>query len=78
MTITGMVANVAKIIVLVATILVVIFWIITGLLFLAAQGAPDKLSLAKKALYASIAGTAIVILSQVAIVIIENALFFGI
>lgn len=76
--ITGMVENVTNIIVFIGTILVVIFFIITGILFLTAQGAPEKLSLAKKALFASIAGTAIVILAQVAKTIIENALFLGI
>jgi hypothetical protein len=76
-TITGMVANIASIAQIVANILVVIFWIITGLLFLAAQGAPEKLNTAKKSLYMSIAGTALVILAQVAMTIIGNALFSG-
>ena len=77
-TITGMVDNVALIIVHVGGILVIIFWIITGLLFLSAQGAPEKLSNAKRALYMAIAGTALVILAQVASTIIGNALLFGI
>ncbi|MDP2741394.1 MAG: hypothetical protein Q8O66_01745 [bacterium] len=76
-TITGMVANVASVVQIVANILVVLFWIITGVLFLAAQGAPEKLSTAKKSLYMSIAGTSIVILAQVAMTIIGNALFTG-
>lgn len=76
-TILGIVANVINIIVIVATALVIIFWIITGLLFLFAQGQPEKISLAKKALFAAIAGTVIFILAQVATTIIGNALFFG-
>ncbi|MEK7665195.1 MAG: hypothetical protein AAB361_03610 [Patescibacteria group bacterium] len=77
-TIVGMVINVTSVIVVVATALVVIFWMITGLLFLSAQGAPDRLNLAKKALFASIAGTALVILAQAAQTIIGNALFLGV
>lgn len=77
-TIVGMVANVTGIIVVVGTTLVIIFWIITGLMFLSAQGAPEKLTNAKRALYMAIAGTALVILAQVAQTIIENALFVGI
>jgi len=77
-TLTVIVGNVGIAVLSVATTLVVIFWIITGILFLYAQGAPDKLSTAKKALFTSIAGTAIVILAQVASVIIGNALLTGV
>lgn len=76
-TLTTIVGNVGGAVLGVATTLVVIFWIITGILFLFAQGAPDKLSTAKRALYTSIAGTAIVLLAQVASTIIGNALLSG-
>ena len=46
---------------------VVIGWIITGVLFLTAAGDPAKISTGKMALFASIAGTIIVILAQTAV-----------
>jgi len=52
---------------------VVILWIITGFLFLTAQGAPEKLSSAKKALIAAVAGTLLVILAASAIWIVSSA-----
>ena len=54
---------------------VVILWIITGLLFLVAQGAPEKLNSAKKALIASVAGTLLVIVATSAFNIVGE--FFG-
>ena len=77
-TITGVVANVARLVWVVATGIVIIFWVITGVLFLAAQGAPEKLSTAKKALFAAIAGTVLVVLAYSAGVRIEHAIFRGI
>lgn len=76
-TITGMVANVARVIWTVATIIVVMFWVITGLLFLTAAGDPGKLGTAKKALFAAIGGTVIVIVAYSAINIISSAVFSG-
>lgn len=76
-TITGLIANVARLVWLVATILVVIFWVITGVLFLSSQGSPERISTAKKSLFAAIAGTILVILAFSAGVIIENAILFG-
>jgi len=66
-TITGMIDNVVLIIWYVADAIIVILWIITGILFLTAQGAPEKLNLAKKALFASIIGTAIIIIAGSAV-----------
>lgn len=77
-TITGIVANVSSVIYTVGGILVIIFWVITGILFLAAQGAPEKLGTAKKALFASIGGTVIFILAWSAGAIISNAIFRGV
>ncbi|MFH1968075.1 MAG: hypothetical protein ABIJ84_01665 [bacterium] len=58
----------------VAIATIVIFWITTGILFLSALGSPDKLSLARKALIASVAGTIVIILAASAVVIIRNSL----
>jgi len=76
-TITGMVNNVGMVIGQVAVAIVIIFWLITGILFLSAQGDPTKLSTAKKALFASIGGTVICIVAASAIGIITMAITAG-
>ncbi|MFA4820188.1 MAG: hypothetical protein WC613_04495 [Candidatus Aenigmatarchaeota archaeon] len=79
-TLTGMVANVARVIVIIAGIITVVLWVVTGVLFLAAQGAPEKLTKAKTALLGAIGGTVIVILAysgQTIINIFTSALFSG-
>lgn len=53
--------------------IIVILWVIAGILFLAAQGAPDKLSSAKKALLAAAIGTVVVIVAASAISIVGSA-----
>jgi len=53
---------------------VVIFWIVTGVLFLAAMGSPEKIGLARKALIAAVAGTIIIVLAASAITIIRNTM----
>lgn len=77
-TITGMVENVASVIWIVAVIVIVIFWIITGVLFLTALGDPTKLGTAKKALFAAIGGTVIVIIAWSVVNIISSAIFQGV
>jgi len=77
-TITNMVCNVANTVWIVATGIVLIFWIITGLLFLTAMGDPTKLATARKALIASVAGTVLVILAYSALEIIGNAILLGV
>lgn len=77
-TITGMVENVAKVVWTVGTVIVIILWVITGILFLASQGDPGKLKTAKTALFTSIAGTVIIILAFSVAGIIENAIFQGV
>ena len=72
------IGNIASAVQIAAVSLVVIFWIITGILFLIAQGAPEKLNAAKKSFIWTIAGTALVILAQAAGAIIRNALFLGV
>jgi len=44
--------------------IIVIGWIIAGILYLTAAGAPDKLGIAKKALVACVIGTVLVILAM--------------
>lgn len=70
--------NIVSVIVFIGGAIVVILWIITGVLFLTALGAPEKLSAAKKALFASIGGTVLVILALAAETIISNILFRGV
>ena len=53
---------------------IVILWIITGILFLTALGDSTKLTTAKHSLFASLAGTIIIVLAGSVIVIIRNAL----
>lgn len=77
LTITGMVTNVGIVIGNVAVAIVIIFWIITGILFLSAQGDPTKLTTAKKALFAAIGGTVICIVAASAIGIITMAITSG-
>jgi len=76
-TITGMIANVESIVVSATLYIVIILWIVTGILFLIAQGDPGKLNIAKTALFTSIAGTVIVILAESAQTIIGNSLILG-
>jgi len=59
---------------IIAVGVVVILWIVTGILFLTAQGDPSKLTLARKALLSSIVGTALAILAFSAQGLIGNSL----
>lgn len=74
--ITDMAVNVAWAVWFIATLVVVICWVVTGILFLTAMGDPTKLGTAKKALFAAVGGTIIIILAYSAIGIIEKALIF--
>lgn len=77
-TITQIVTNLATLITGIAIFVVVISWIITGLLFLTAQGDPAKITKARTALIWAVVGTAVAFLAGTAIFIIGNALSFGI
>ena len=57
----------------IASGIIVILWVMTGIIFLTAQGAPEKLSTGKKALIASIAGTVLIIVASGAINLIKGA-----
>lgn len=69
--VVSMVNTLADVVYKIGVAVVVIGWVISGILFLTAAGAPDKLSIAKKALIASIAGTIIIIIGK------EAANFIG-
>ncbi|MEK7658824.1 MAG: hypothetical protein AAB352_03090 [Patescibacteria group bacterium] len=74
-TVAGMVTNVVNNVVWPFAIgAVVVLWIATGLMFLTAQGEPGKLTNAKSALVFAIAGTVIVVIANLAIGIVCNAL----
>jgi len=75
-TIKTMVNAAVKTTLYIASGVVVILWIITGLLFLTAQGDPGKLGSAKTALFASVAGTLLVIVAASALSLVGSA--FGI
>ena len=64
---------VADQVVIVATWIVVIMWVVTGILFLTAGGEPGKVNTAKTALFAAIAGTILVILANSAVAIVKNS-----
>lgn len=57
----------------IASGVVVILWVITGLLFLTAQGQPEKLKQARTSLIAAVAGTALVILAVSAVSVVGSA-----
>jgi hypothetical protein len=56
--------------------IVVIMWVVTGVLFLTAQGDPGKLKAGKTALLAAIAGTVLMIVATYAMDLVGGA--FGI
>lgn len=76
--IENIVSNVVRVVIFVAGAIVIIIWIVTGVLFLASRGDPSKLTLAKSALFAAIAGTILVILAISAQAIISSVIFKGI
>ena len=61
----------------IASGIVVILWIVTGVLFLTAQGDPGRLQSAKKALFSAVAGTLLVIAASSAINIVGQAFGLG-
>ncbi|MCX6724285.1 MAG: hypothetical protein NT155_03910 [Candidatus Staskawiczbacteria bacterium] len=72
-TIQGMVSAAVQTTFYIASGVIVILWIITGLLFLTAQGAPEKLKSAKTSLIAAVAGTVLVIVAGSAISLVGSA-----
>ena len=76
--IENIVGNVVNVVIFVAGGIVVIIWAVTGVLFLSSQGDSGRLTTAKSALFAAIAGTILVILALSAKAIIGNIIFSGI
>lgn len=72
-TLGSMAAAIAGQVVIVATWIVVIMWVVTGILFLTAQGEPGKLNLAKNSLFGAIGGTILIILAQSAITFVAKS-----
>jgi len=71
------VQNIAKVLNNIILVIIIIAWIITALLFLMGAGNPNLVGMGKKAAFASIIGTVIYALSNVALTIIENAILKG-
>jgi hypothetical protein len=72
-TIQGMVSAAVQTTLYIASGVVVILWIITGLMFLTAQGAPDKVTQGRKALLAAVVGTLLVIVASSAVYLVGSA-----
>jgi uncharacterized membrane protein (DUF485 family) len=75
--IQGMVEGAVNTTWIIAAGVVVILWVVTGLLFLLAQGSPEKVNSAKKSLLAAIAGTVLVIVAFSAISLVSDAFNLG-
>ena len=65
---------VKNIVIALGAAIIVIGWVVTGILYLTAGGAPDKLGTAKKALIACVIGTAAIIISSFASEFVSTAL----
>lgn len=72
-TIAGMAQAIATQVLIVGTWIVVIMWVVTGILFLTAQGEPGKLNAAKTSLFAAIGGTILIILANGAVAFVANS-----
>ena len=71
--IQGMVDGAVQTSLYIASGVVVIMWVVTGILFLSAAGDPGKLGSAKTSLFAAIAGTVIVIVASGAVNLVRSA-----
>jgi len=74
-TIEGMIGSfIANVVRPIAVGAVIALWVVTGILFLTAQGDPGKLKTANMALISAVIGTAIVIVAPIASNIVANSL----
>jgi hypothetical protein len=74
-TVTGIITNImATVVRPVAIAVVVVFWVVTGILFLKAQGEPGAVTKAQHSLITALAGTVVVILAWSALNIVCNTL----
>ncbi len=71
--ILGMLNSIKGIFFVIAVGIVTILWVITGLLFVMARGAPEKINNARKALFTAIAGTLFIIIANIAISLVGQA-----
>ena len=69
---TSILMNIEDLVWNVFVTVVIVMWIVTGVLYLTAMGSPEKLTTAKRALLAAVAGTVIGILAFSAQEIIKN------
>jgi hypothetical protein len=67
------ITNIKNLANIIGGVIVVIGWIIAGILYLTSMGG-EKMATAKKAIWAAIIGTILIIIANVAATIIENAL----
>lgn len=58
----------------VGTSIVVIFWVVTGVLYMSSLGNPGRLKAANMSLFVSIVGTILIVLAKVAAIIVGNSL----
>lgn len=63
-TATKIAVNIMTLALTIGTTIVVIGWIIAGILYLTAAGAPDKVKIAKSAMVAALIGTALVVFGK--------------
>jgi len=72
-TIRGMVNAAVQTTLYIASGVVVILWVVTGLIFLSASGDPTKVTQGRKALLASVAGTLLIIVASSAVYLVGQA-----
>jgi len=72
--IQGIIDGAVDVALLIASGIIVILWVVTGILFLTAQGDPAKVKSARTALLTSVAGTVVVIIAQGALDFVRGAL----
>lgn len=68
-----MACSAAKTALTVASYIVILMWVVTGILFLIATGDPAKLKTGKTALIASIAGTVLILVAEFGMSIVSQA-----
>lgn len=73
----GMVILIKNAFLTVGSTIIVIGWIIAGILYLTSAGSPEKTGIAKKALFACVIGTVLIILAAFAEPLIYNLIFSG-
>lgn len=74
LTVDGLITAIVNATLFIASGIVVVLWVITGVLFLNARGAPEELKTARRALIAAVVGTIIVVIAVSAISLVKSAL----